>query len=383
VFAIPYAGLVIALVARAEGDLDAAIALLNVTFFRRQHITVDTHGQDGRGPLVKEVNRRLAETWAGAPTLQHKLDAHQLLILPDLQLLSVPSATSVDPRLLRHALFRGEESTAEFSTVIRPPAANRSPRALVALRVSVTVVAGLAPHLVAGLELSTAQSIAGLARSREIRREAYDALQAARTIDPGDRGTPTDRAPAPAGGAPSLVDLGQRLGTAEYELSFGVRANTDIGLLVPVAEVTEYHAALSTIVGLDRGLQVSESLLGSLARAVEALRDRTTERARARQELVERRLALFAAALLLPGLVAATVAAVPHSTQGRVTLAMLMVSTVFVPALVYLAVQQRAESARTGSANRAAWMRDATMGASGGAQETARPASSAHSSAAR
>jgi hypothetical protein len=310
--AVPYTGFVLVLEAEACGGLDTAIDLLNHAFYRRRNICVCEDASEAGLPLIAWVNRRVAEESAGPrstpPRLRLDLDAHQMLMLPSRELLG--GEHDADDALLRRALFRGEDSRESYARVIRPMASNRPPETVVALRTSVSVVARVEEHLVAGLQLSTAQSLAGLARSREIRRTAYRALGEARLLAgdvpeaPEARRQQSGRHALTARRA-TVEGLSRALGTSEYELSFGVRANSDIGLVLPVAEVTEYHSAMAEILGTDRGLQVSEALLSSLARTIETARATTAGLERERDERVQRIWAAFAAALLVPGLVAA------------------------------------------------------------------------------
>jgi hypothetical protein len=328
--AIPYTGYVIVLAARARGDRAAAIQLLNDTFFRRARIRIDGESLVGRiGVLAPE---------ATPPKLELDLDAHQLLVLKDREMIHDEFRRDH----LHEVLFRGEPSSEEFAHVLRPAAPNRYDGATVALRTSVSVVAGLEDHLVSGLQISTAQSVAGSARGRHLRRNAYSGLHAARALaaETGADGDTLVKRRA------ELSRLSRDLGAAESELTFGVRANGDIGLVLPVAEVTEYHAALATVLGWNQSLETSERLLASLAQTIGSGRDTLAAAERDRDERFQGIVAGTGAALLIPGLVAAffgaNIKGIPgqEDTDGALSLLALMLLTAAITLLLLWTIRR-------------------------------------------
>jgi hypothetical protein len=151
----------------------------------------------------------------------------------------------------------------------------------------VSVIAGLEEHLVSGMMVSTAQSVAGLARSRHVRRDAYDALgrvrQIAAAFADSDERSHDGRGDIKTRRT-ELATRSRRLGAAESELSFGVRANGDIRLLLPVAEVADYHADLATVLDWDAGLATTERLLASLGQTLASARESLAAAERDRDE---------------------------------------------------------------------------------------------------
>jgi hypothetical protein len=294
VVVVPYAGPAVVLVAHFEASIDGCIQLMNDCFYRRKDIVITLDGPTAERPLVDGITQRLRRRGESLGALELDLDAHQLLLPNDGRDFSAPTRFPDFDRV-RRVVFRGEPARADWGPPRLPVEANRPPGALVALDESITIAVATDEPIAQGFLYSVAQTVCGLARCREIRRQAYSALAEAARVDT----SPTlDVATARA----RLTELSNGLSSLEIDLSFGVQGNADIGAVLPVNQVAGYHRELVDATGLNSAALVSVDLLERLSRSINAARDAAGGEERSRAERFQRRLAIVGAALVAPSL---------------------------------------------------------------------------------
>jgi hypothetical protein len=345
---VPYSGVIAMLDIEFEGDLDAAIQLLDDTFYRRHTICVD-----GK-PLVDAVvsgvpdptNRDLLKD------TQRDLDAHQFLVLPDLTLIRTSGMRShvsrrrsslgaaIDMATVHRLMFRGESSRADRQRIGLPSEANRPPGVLVAVHESVTLVAGFPSHeqyAINTMILSAAQVVSGIARARHIRRGAYESVRDLSVLEAAPGRDVRQR-------RKELTRLSSRLSLLERDLSFGVQANMDIGVILPFGRVADYHRELTRRLGLPAATEVASHQIERLGRSISAAHEAASGRERDVAERFQLGLAVVAALIVAPslatGFYGANIRGFPgyDSDSGVAYLAALMAASAGVAVVVALLI---------------------------------------------
>jgi hypothetical protein len=304
---VPYSGVVAMLDIAAEGDFEAIVQLLGDAYYRRDKLKID--GEDAAKALAAAIPDAAARHVL--TDAREDLYAHQVVVLPDLKLLRAARfgrrlrsrrgtlAAEIDTARVRDLLYRGETSRPEQQGGwCLPSEANRPPGLVVAMQESVTLLAGFPGHeqyAINTMLLSAAQLMSSAARARHIRHSAYQTLRDLRRLEdsPGTNVGQQRR---------ELAALSARLGTLETEVSFGVQAHTDIGIMLPFGRVASYHRDLVTLIGLPRAIEVASHQIERLARSIAAAHEAASGRERAKSDRFQLGLAVVAALIVAPSL---------------------------------------------------------------------------------
>jgi hypothetical protein len=163
--------------------------------------------------------------------------------------------------LMNHDLdpYREDNSRVRF-----PQEANQSPGFFTALTRSTTILAGHTSDIVNGMLLSAVQCVASADRAAWIRAHAYSSLRDS-GLFPNDTTVEVRSAIRQR-----LADLSRNVGRLELELSFGVDAYLDVGLVLPDERIAAYQRALACEMALPEGVTAIEGMLERLSRAIMA-----------------------------------------------------------------------------------------------------------------
>lgn len=185
-------------------------------------------------------------------------DRHQIVFGP------APPRRVADDVLKRVVYRSAGPYRHEFSPIGYPPELNRDPGTAAAVGPSVSVLCGRREHEENAVFLSVVQAVAGAAWLRDIRAKAYTAVETFR--GDGRHAAPRDVRRRRR----VLARLSGRLGDLELDLSYGVEACADLGLMTPSLRVAGYHQALYRAMGLVAKAEMVARMLRRLERAVDA-----------------------------------------------------------------------------------------------------------------
>ena len=193
----------------------------------------------------------------------------------------LPANGTLDRHLLMSLVSRrASPSRSDFLTARFPPEPNRYHDTAAAVTPGATALAGHTPEVELATVLCAVQAIGALASLRHIQRRAFAALRTLRDL-----------------GARPDGWLGERLDelrALEVDLSFGVEASLDQRLLVPSLPVEQLHRAMVETLSIERGADVTGTMLVRLATAIRAEESRVASVERRRSQA--RRTAAAAAA---------------------------------------------------------------------------------------
>ena len=168
----------------------------------------------------------------------------------------------------------------DFSSIRYPPELNRRPGWLAAVGPYVSVICGQADFLENAIFISAVQGVAAAAQLRAIRQAAYADVALFRSLEA--QSSTRDR-------RRTLERIADQLGDLELELSYGVEATADLGLLVPSLRVESFHNALYDSIGLaskaataGRMLQRLSAAIGAELTAIESIERRADDNRRLR-----------------------------------------------------------------------------------------------------
>jgi hypothetical protein len=305
-FLLPYGGLVLALVLTFEADdLGGTIQLLRDTSFRRRRIHLN------ECPLGDFVNKVVSDSHLPHTFVIGRV--HQLFIDDDASCFRPPNRPilrSFSPwRLISSDLDRlyadldltriyllmnhdDEPYRVGNSWVRFPREANHEQRFFTALTPGTTVLAGHSRDIVNGMLLAAVQCVASADRAAWVRTQVYSTLRQSDDLEQRTSpGSLSDR-------RSELARLAQRLGRLELELSFGVEAYLDVGLVLSDDRIAAYQRELANTMALPQGASTISGLLDRLARTItgalaEVEKDER-ERDERRREHDERRAATWA-----------------------------------------------------------------------------------------
>lgn len=248
-FVTPPSQIVVAFSLDVDRELPQTIDLLEDCFY------VDVrYGEVS----IEEAAAKLAERH-GCDTskgLTFYPDRHQLAFGPALPLWEADD-------IIQRVVYRSDlPYHHEFSTIGYPPELNRSPGTAAAVGASVSLLCGHREYVEDSVFLSAVQAVAGAAWLRDIRQKAYSAVEMFRD---GQRahGDPRERRRA-------LWRLSNQLVDMELDLSYGVEAGADLGLLAPLLRVADYHEELYEVTGLVAKAEAVTRMLRRLDRAINA-----------------------------------------------------------------------------------------------------------------
>jgi hypothetical protein len=188
-----------------------------------------------------------------APALQPEL--HQTVFVGA----SNPDAMP-DEDTMQRLIYRADlPARAENSAIIYPPELNRRPATRGALGPYVSVIAGTQDYVENTILLSAVQGVGSLSTLRQIRQRAYGCLQTLK-----DSGDHQDRRDVRL----MLEEVADNAADLEVELSFGVEAASDLGMLVPSLRVESYHHALFESMRIEHSSTTTGRMLERLRNAI-------------------------------------------------------------------------------------------------------------------
>lgn len=247
--AVPSGRIVIALSTDAPTNLIGSIELLEDHYYCA-HLIDNT-------PLPTWVGDRL--TALGIPHItsadEFSPERHQLVF----QCKSASDGPPT-PDQLQRVIYRADMPATPESCSFRTPAElNRRPHNAAAVGAYVSVIAGHQQSVEDSAFLSAVLTIASATGLREIRERVYDSVRTFRnTAD--NAGMQARRI--------VLENIADLLGEQELELSFGVEATADLGMLIQSLRVESYHAALCQSISLDTRSETTGRMLDRLRTAV-------------------------------------------------------------------------------------------------------------------
>jgi hypothetical protein len=265
VFLLPYGAIVLGLAIEFEAeDVTGCIQILRDTSFRKRKIKLG--GKPLREIVVAQRKPDLDSYEVGR--------VHQLFVDDDVSFFQLTEEQVRQPQgayadlelnrinmLMNHDLdpYREDNSRVRF-----PQEANQSPRFFTALTPGTTVLAGHSWDIVNGMLLAAVQCVASTDRAAWIRAQAYSSLRGSGLFenDATASNRPADRQ--------RLAILSRSLGRLELELSFGVDAYLDVGLVLPDERIAAYQRALARDMALPEGVTVIEGMLERLSKAISA-----------------------------------------------------------------------------------------------------------------
>lgn len=247
--AVPSGRIVIAFTTDVPTDLIGSIELLEDHYYSAHLID--------NIPIATWVGTRL--TALGVPgissTDSFAPERHQLV-------LQCKDASGSPPTRdqLQRVIYRADMAARpESCGFLTPAELNRRPHNAAAVGAYVSVIAGHQQSVEDSAFLSAVLTIASAAQLRDIRERVYDSVRTFRsTAD--DAGMRARRL--------VLENIADLLGEQELELSFGVEATADLGMLIQSLRVESYHTALCQSISLDDRSETTGRMLARLRTAV-------------------------------------------------------------------------------------------------------------------
>jgi len=221
------------------------------------------------GDEPSAVASALARAGGVVTELALRADAHQLVFAGSSakELFDGARGEAIDADVVQRLVYRADlPYRATYSAIKYPGEPNRRHGALAAVGPYVSVIAGQQDYVENAFFVSAVQALASLRALRTIRDRAFEALDEVRTVTNDEQLRAVDR-------RRRLGALSAELGSLQLELSFGVEAYFDLGLMVPSLRMVDFHAALFEAMGLRDGCAVTGGMLSRLDSAITAERD--------------------------------------------------------------------------------------------------------------
>ncbi len=274
--------------------------------------------------------------------------------------------SEVNMPLLVQIMARSSESSRPgTNAIVFPETSNRLQRTLCAVRESVSIITDRTNDEAHADILSTIQAVGARSRLGRLRARTFEALQeAAPREDSTSQSTNAISSEGLAERRATLTSLADELSRLQLSLSFGVEANMNAGLILPVRGVAEYHVALVEGMWLPQGVRFTSGMLDRLASVLQAretiarteqqsldekLREDESRRAEAFQDLIAVLGAIFLTPSLVVGVYGANIRGLPGQDDpvGIVFLLGLMVTSAILTWLLLQMIRRLIANSRS------------------------------------
>ncbi|MCK9897503.1 hypothetical protein [Frankia sp. AgB32] len=166
------------------------------------------------------------------------------------------TAAAVPEDTIQRIIYRADLAyDPEHSSIQFPAELNRRPTSTAAVGAYVSVLAVQQDYIENCALLSAVQIVAAVCKVREISQAAHDGLRRARDLSAGRESLATNTRRA------ELARLRESTADQELQLTFGVEAACEIGLLVPALRVESFHRQLVSCTRLAENVATVSSML--------------------------------------------------------------------------------------------------------------------------